>query len=621
MDAQETTPLAATGAAKSAKVEESDWIKGLCVGGHRTRSFWVALVLLVLVLAITGTTTLLGVLPWKVFGLVKDVDWLPNVIVENYSLPISFQQEGSSPRDAATIQHLFDVGLMECYGFAFPEAQSTARKALKYAKDPTACPMCHWLLAMAHAPYINHPTLSKTDYQNAQNAANDAVQAMLDTQLSLTRKEQGLIQAIATRFTSQQNQTVGYQLYRREVERLFQQFPNDPDIMAFLADAIMVLHANATGYYFYEPNDDNGTPIPDISYAMHVLLERCLAAHHHHPLCQHLYIHVTEPSDHVAQKAETTADQLAAATAFTQAQHLQHMPSHTYWRIGRYHDAVQSNIHAHESDQAYIHHQHWPYGPAHDTAFLIDAAIMSGERHVAYDYAEKLRAHYQQFPDAPDYPDAQLGWHSWSTTRLRWGDAKAVLEEHDPLPRDDWPYAQILGHYSKGVAYLMTTTKDTQRARQHLHELQTILDNYPQSDYFRQAMLATWTLSSALEYHQKQHDPEQALTLIQMARQEQEQWAYTEPPAWHMPIAQCEADLLFRMERAQDAARVFQQDLERIPENRFSLWGWYLAAAQQQHDDTKQLDELKRRFDQASQWADDTVKDPIVCPLYYYDGL
>ena len=55
------------------------------------------------------------------------------------------------------------------------------------------------------------------------------------------------------------------------------------------------------------------------------------------------------------------------------------MPSHIFLRIGRYHDAVQANIHAYAADLADEGRCQTPYGPDHNMAMLISAAAMAGE--------------------------------------------------------------------------------------------------------------------------------------------------------------------------------------------------------------------------------------------------
>ena len=59
-----------------------------------------------------------------------------------------------------------------------------------------------------------------------------------------------------------------------------------------------------------------------------------------HPGAIHLYIHAVEASDR-PKRAEPYADRLRGAVPG--AGHLVHMPSHIYYRVGRYLDALADN--------------------------------------------------------------------------------------------------------------------------------------------------------------------------------------------------------------------------------------------------------------------------------------
>ena len=59
--------------------------------------------------------------------------------------------------------------------------------------------------------------------------------------------------------------------------------------------------------------------------------------------------------------------------------HLLHMSSHTFVRIGRWHDAAVSNMNAHAADAEDARHCQSPYEPEHNTDMLVYAANMGGE--------------------------------------------------------------------------------------------------------------------------------------------------------------------------------------------------------------------------------------------------
>ena len=55
-----------------------------------------------------------------------------------------------------------------------------------------------------------------------------------------------------------------------------------------------------------------------------------------------------------AALGEAAADALASGPGYPSMGHLVHMPSHTYLRLGRWHDAVTSNVAALEADEASV---------------------------------------------------------------------------------------------------------------------------------------------------------------------------------------------------------------------------------------------------------------------------
>ena len=80
-------------------------------------------------------------------------------------------------------------------------------------------------------------------------------------------------------------------------------------------------------------------------------LETIMTRNPRHPLALHLYIHAVEASSDPG-RAEDAADKLADMVPGSG--HLVHMPSHIYWRVGRYFDASEANVRAAKVDENYI---------------------------------------------------------------------------------------------------------------------------------------------------------------------------------------------------------------------------------------------------------------------------
>ena len=121
-------------------------------------------------------------------------------------------------------------------------------------------------------------------------------------------------------------------------------------------------------------------------------LESALAANPDHIGAIHLYIHAVEASDR-PERAEPYADRLAAQNV--SAGHLAHMPSHIYYRLGRYEDSLEINKAAVAADEEYLAKAQpegiysGTYYP-HNIHFVLVSAQMAGDAATALDAAEKL---------------------------------------------------------------------------------------------------------------------------------------------------------------------------------------------------------------------------------------
>ena len=81
-----------------------------------------------------------------------------------------------------------------------------------------------------------------------------------------------------------------------------------------------------------------------------------------------------------AARAEASADRMTGQGPWQHSMgHLLHMPSHTFVRLGRWHDGVVANQHAFQADLNDSQHCRAPYIPEHNLEMLIYSANMGGE--------------------------------------------------------------------------------------------------------------------------------------------------------------------------------------------------------------------------------------------------
>ena len=240
-------------------------------------------------------------------------------------------------------QRYFDQGLV--IDFAFNHAESARSFRAAQTLDPE-CAMCYWGEALALGPNINVTSdgavvMSDDD----RTTAYAAIQKAVSLKDNATEKERDYIDALAARYNGDPStpREPLDQAYLEAMRALYQKYPDDDDAASLFAESMM----NTMPWdYWLDP--ENPKPLTEeVLDALETVLARSPA----HPMAIHLYIHAVEASS-TPERAEGPADTLL--NLVPGAGHLVHMPSHIYWRVGRYADASAANVQAAAVDEAYI---------------------------------------------------------------------------------------------------------------------------------------------------------------------------------------------------------------------------------------------------------------------------
>lgn len=315
-------------------------------------------------------------------------------------------------------QRWFDYGLRLAHAFQHEPAKAAFAKAARL--DP-ACAMCAWGQAWADGPTINY------DISGAEKKA--ALKHALRAQALATgapEKERLLIAAVVRRYTS------GEKAWANALSDLVRRYPTD--------DAVGVLAA-----------DSQMTGFSDAGAKRAVgLLETVLARNPDHTGAIHFYIHATEWAE-VPARAVPYADRLKGLAPG--ASHLIHMPSHTWYRVGRYRDAAFANLEAIAVDKAWVGQTGWtkpdweiPYF-GHNVHFALGGAMMAGEAAAALTIADRFAG----LPaDKLDSPWMQLIAGSAWFARGRYDDPDKVLALAAPDAKH--AFLGAMRHYGRGEA-------------------------------------------------------------------------------------------------------------------------------------------------------------------------
>jgi tetratricopeptide (TPR) repeat protein len=507
----------------------------------------------------------------------------------NYSHPIS-----ASP----AAQRYFDEGLILAYGFNHAEAIRSFQDALSL--DPK-CAMCAWGIALALGPNINAPM------DNAAVApAYAALQQAISLKPNASAHERAYIDALAVRYTAepQADRSSLDANYADAMRELSRQYPDDLDAATLFGEALLDLSP-----WDYWTSD--GQPIHATSEVL-TTLESVLARNPQHPGANHFYIHATEAS-RTPQRALPSAQRLE--TLVPGAGHLVHMAAHTYWRTGRYADAVRINERAIQVDENNFVRGHGDssthsfyallYYP-HNIHFVFAGSQMSGRSALALEAAEKLVARipedaYAAIPALEDYRPMPL------FSMARFGQWSAILSQ--PRPTDNFQYTTGVWHWARGLAYVRTG--DVEAAEREHAELVAIAD----SPAMRELTLASFPRASTLltlaghvlggELAAARGQTDDAVAELRQAVIVQDGLAYIEPPSWFYPVRQNLGAVLFEAGRLDEAEAEYRADLEQFPSNGWSLFG--LARSLEAQGQTDEAAETWQRFEGASRLADVTL--------------
>ncbi len=458
-------------------------------------------------------------------------------------------------------QDYFNQGLRLTYGFNHLEAIAAYKKAQEL--DPT-CAMCFWGEAFAWGSNLNLPMLPE-----AIEPAYLAITRARELSENATEKEKDLIRALATRYSPDPNaDRAGLnEAFADAMAELAAKYNDDADINTLYADSLM----NISPWDYWER--DQVTPKGRQGGSVAVL-ENVLAQDPDHPGAIHLYIHAVEAST-TPERAEPYADQLA--DLMPGSGHMVHMPSHIYYRVGRFKDSIDANADAIEADEEYFEQVNadgiypFVYYP-HNVHFLMASALMAGDSKRSLRAARKLDA---LIPDefAKLEPTAQPIKLAPLYAMARFAEAEEVLAV--PKPSDDLPLIVAMWHYARGEALIRNgDIEGAQKegaaieAIQGMKELDALTDRLVPGPGIVE--VAKQVLAARIA--QANGDREEAVDHFEKAVAAQDELNYTEPPYWYYPVRQSLGAALISAGRAAEAKKVLNDSLIKYPNNAWALF-------------------------------------------------
>jgi len=501
----------------------------------------------------------------------------------------------------AKAQRYFDQGLALLHGFNHAGAIRSFQEAARL--DPR-CAMAHWGVALAAGPHINYalvpPPMAELAWKELLLAQQNAGNA--------SEVERALIDALSKRYAHPQPEARGPldQAYADAMREVWKRFPNDVDVGALFAEAMMDLRPWNQWTVDGQPNDGTEEII--------ATLDAVLKLKPRHPFANHLYIHAVEASPN-PERADAAADRLRKLQPGLA--HNVHMPSHIDIRRGRWHEAIAANVKAVEADKRYRKVTGnrplglFPMYAAHNQHMLAYAALMTGQSKLAMRYVREM---IKDLPSEFVRENATLVEAFGAVpmeVMMRFGKWDDILTEPEDYP-DYMRFARAFHHGARAIAF--AAESDTGQARKEQAIFRELVQHVPKetavSNNTAESIiaLANHMIEGELLIAEGKLDP--GLDALHAALKLEDALKYDEPPSWMIPLRHTIGANLMAAGRYADAEQVYRDDLKRLPENGWALLGLSQALAAQQKEG-EELQSICARFEKI--WAKADVKITSSC--------
>ena len=514
----------------------------------------------------------------------------------SHSFTISSKVEG--------VQEYFNQGLIMAFAFNHAESIRSFKAAQKL--DPN-CAICFWGEALALGPNINVTSdgkaiMSPQDRLDAFERTNKAI-ALIEF---ASPKEKDFILTLKSRYNGDVNSSrVPLDIaYAEAMEALSSKYSDDTDAASLYAEALM----NTMPWNYWA---EDGNPKPDTIKVINTI-ESVLDKDPNHPLAIHLYIHAVEASSNPG-RAEEAADRLADLVPG--AGHLVHMPSHIYWRVGRYEDASLANIAAAKVDEEYIAQCNaqgfYPalYYP-HNIHFLWAASTMEGMSDLSIESAIKV-SNYVSPEQIRNIPFLEFFHTIPLLSYVRFAKWDKVFSYE--RPDDDFKFSNSIFNYALSVAHAANgNSLEANRFQSMiLNDIESeevnamVMAGHPTKSLMK---IASLLASGSIDMYSSKYS--EAITSFEEAVTIQDTLPYTEPPFWYYPTRQTLGHALLMNNSFEEAALVFEKDLKDYPRNGWSYFGLHLA--QNKLNNQEESIEALNKFKEIWGRADISINSSIV---------
>ena len=476
-------------------------------------------------------------------------------------------------------QKLFNQAIAMLHSFWYDEAEKTFRYVTTVDKD---CAMGHWGVAMSLYRQLWATPPTPEELQKGRDALQRAKQLMTKTD-----RERAYLEAAGYLYPDDEMIDYGTRklAYQNAMEQLLAHNPDDSEAAIFYALALISTASPKDKTYSNQKRALN-------------LLQEVLQKEPGHPGVAHYIIHGSDYPKlaRFGLKAAREYAQIAPAVP-----HALHMPSHIFIRLGKWQEAVHSNLAAYHAAKRYAQKNAqtavWDQ-QMHFMDYLIYAYLQTGQTEKAEEILREVHAIKKAHPEntTSAYAFAAIPAR-YAVERGNWHEAARLNIDPADFPWNKFGWCEAITHFARGLGAARIGKID--EARSILHQIEALRDSDKTANkHYTADQIEIQRLAVAgwIAYGEGKTKKAEKLMRASAELEDATEKDNVTPGAIK-PARELLGELLLELRKPQEALEEFETSLIQTPNRRNGIYGAAQAARltgdeQKAHHYERQLQEL-----------------------------
>jgi len=461
-----------------------------------------------------------------------------------------------------SVRETFDLALSLLHSFQYTEAEKAFVKIIDI--DPE-CAMAYWGVAMSiyHAAWFPPSEDELSKVSQVLKVAESVNQ---------TSKESDYLAAINSFYNNWKDldHNTRAKKYELKVEELHSKYPEDTEAAILYSLAL------------YSTRDRVGKKYHNERKAG-LILEKLFKEQPNHPGIAHYIIHNYDNPVLAVNGLDVARRYAEIAPG---SSHAQHMPSHIFTRLGLWEESIQSNLKSISAVKCFVEEAgingHY-FEEVHAMDYMVYAYLQMGDNLHAIEQYQTLKNIHDFYPmniTAATYPLASIPTRI-ALENKNWKAAANLDIQETSINWEDFPWQKAILHFGRALG--AAHTQDYIKAEKEigiLKHLKKILANNNDpttSNQINQIMIQVKSAEAWLSFS-KGNQKEGLALMKEAALLESRTSKHPVTPGDVIPADELLGDMLLKMNKSEEALKVYEKNLKAHP-NRFNgVYGAALAA-------------------------------------------